>query len=96
MPGRATSDSIDLRFDTNLDQLHFAAPPAECVRDYSIEVRSGGPWREVASERGNYHRRRLHHIAPVRGDAVRVKVLATNGAPSARLYEVRVYPPGRR
>ena len=86
---------IDVRFDTHLDQLHFAAPPAECVRDYAIEVRSGGTWREVAAERGNYHRRRVHNVTPLHGDAVRVKVLATNGAPSARVYEVRVYPPGK-
>ncbi len=86
---------VDVRFDTDLDRLFFDAPPAQCARDYAIEVRSGGAWREVARGRGNACRRCVHDIASIRGDAVKVKVLATNGAPAARVYEVRVYPPGK-
>jgi len=86
---------IDLRFDTDLDQLYFSAAPEACVRDYSLEVRSGGAWRRVHEEKGNYRRRRVHEVAPLTADAVRLCVTATNGSPSARVYEMRTYPPGK-
>ncbi|MHB0874803.1 MAG: hypothetical protein ACYC5O_02040, partial [Anaerolineae bacterium] len=41
--------------------------------------------------RGNHQRRRRHEFATVRTTALRLTVLATNGAPSARVYEVRAY-----
>ena len=86
---------IDLRFDTDLDTLHFSDVPGTCVRDYTLEVRSEGTWRRVHAEKGNAVRRRVHDIAPVTGDAVRLRVAATHGDPAARVYEVRVYPPGK-
>ena len=95
LPEPAEIAQIDVRFDTRLDELYFDAPPTECVRDYTIEVRTDGKWRQVHAEEGNYHRHRIHDIAPVRGDAVKLSVQATNGAPSARVYEVRAYPPGK-
>lgn len=63
----------------------------DCVKDYSIECRLGGSWRTVAEARENYFRRRVHRFEPVRSDRLRLTVLATNGAPAARVYEVRVY-----
>ena len=95
LPGPARIGRIDVRFDTRLDELYLDAPPAECVRDYALEVRSDGKWRRVHDEKGNCRRRRVHDIDPVRADAVRLTVQATHGAPSARVYEMRVYGPGK-
>jgi hypothetical protein len=86
---------VDLRFDTCLDRVRFDGAAPECARDYMVEVHSDGKWREVVRQTGNYRRRRVHEIEPVRGDAVRLTVRATHGTPQARLYEMRVYPPGK-
>jgi hypothetical protein len=41
---------------------------------------------------GNYHRRRVHRLtSPVETEELRVEVISTYGAPSARIYEIRVY-----
>jgi hypothetical protein len=87
--------AVDVSFDTNLSRItqsaagFFAAP--ECVRDWSICVRSAGEWHIVFSETGNVQRKRFARFAPIIGDALRIHVLATNGDRSARIYEVRAY-----
>ncbi len=46
----------------------------------------------VVSEDANYLRKRVHRLdAPRRGSVLRLEVLATHGAPEARLFEIRVY-----
>lgn len=52
---------------------------------------TSGVWKEVVRETGNYQRPRMYRFAPVRTRKVRLTVLATNGAPSATVYEVRLY-----
>jgi hypothetical protein len=61
------------------------------VKDYDVEAKVGGSWKTIASARDNYMRRREHRFDRVEADALRLKVLATNGAPSARVFEIRVY-----
>lgn len=85
---------VSIAFDTYLDamlQLGVVEPgPArECVRDYAILVDVDGTWREVVTVTGNYQRRRNHDFAPVTARALRLEVRATNGSPSARVYELR-------
>jgi hypothetical protein len=86
---------VELRFDTCLELLHFVEPPRECVRDYDLDVRSDGKWTKVHGEAGNVRRFRAHDFAAVRADAVRLRVTATHGDASARVHELRVYPPGK-
>ncbi len=46
----------------------------------------------VVEETGNYLRKRVHRLsASVVGSKVELEVLATNGAPTARVFEVRLY-----
>lgn len=46
----------------------------------------------VVSEDANYLRKRVHRLdTPRRGSVLRLEVLATHGAPEARLFEIRVY-----
>ncbi|TNM31197.1 FAD-dependent oxidoreductase [Streptomyces sedi] len=69
----------------------------QCARDYTVEVTEAAPgepaeWRPVVTVTGNYQPRRRHELAePVRARRVRVVVHATNGDPSAALYELRCY-----
>jgi hypothetical protein len=66
----------------------------DLVRDYELQLRLDGAWRTVAAERANRHRRR-HHVLPrpLRADAVRLLVHATNGTPRAQVYALRAFSP---
>ncbi len=66
-------------------------PQPETVADYVIEVGRNGEWTEVVRETNNYLRKRVHTIESVEAEAVRITVNRTNGDPSARIYEVRLY-----
>ena len=92
-PQPITLTTVQLTFDTNQSILERAAlfRHPDCVRDYDVEVADGLARRTIASVRGNYHRRRVHKVERLATDRVHVSVHATNGAPSARIYEVRVY-----
>jgi hypothetical protein len=82
-----------ITFDTDVNRLSrkplFRYP--DCIKAYDVSVWSGGAWRKVAGETDNYMRRRELAFAPVTTDRVRIDVAATNGARSARIYEVRLY-----
>lgn len=85
--------TVQLTFDTNANRRAtrplFRYP--ECVKDYVVECAEGLTWRELAAERDNYERRRVHAFDRVRSDRLRLRIIATNGIASARVYEVRVY-----
>jgi hypothetical protein len=66
-------------------------PQPETVRDYDLLARLGGAWRLLLQARGNYQRKRVHAVDASGIEALRVAVLATNGVPEARVFEVRVY-----
>jgi hypothetical protein len=68
-----------------------AAQP-ETVKDYAIVGRSpDGAKHELASVKGNFQRLNRLRFDPVELESLRVEVLATNGDPLARIYEVRCY-----
>lgn len=84
---------VQIIFDTNMNRrvrAPFYRYP-ECVREYNLEANEGGAWKTVAEEKDNYMRRRVHRFEPVISDRLRLNILATNGVPNARVYEVRVY-----
>ena len=92
-PSASTIGAVVVTFDTNLSRLPeyplYVAP--ECVRDYTISVRAGGEWMEVVRETANFRRHRIHRFEPVTAEELRLTVEATNGDPSARVFELRVY-----
>jgi hypothetical protein len=94
-----TLDTVQVTFDTRVRGSSHQRPTLskveECVRDYHLEVQTQSGWRRVAAEEGNYHRRRTLRFDPVTTSALRLVVTATNGAPSAQVYEVRAYLEGR-
>jgi hypothetical protein len=64
----------------------------ECPKDIMAEVYVDGCWLEVGKLLGNYQRIRVivpEH--PVQTERLRITVHATNGDPSAGIYEIRCY-----
>ncbi|OAM91656.1 FAD-dependent oxidoreductase [Termitidicoccus mucosus] len=63
-------------------------PQPELARDYSLLLDGNN----VLSITGNYLRKRVHLLkTPVTAKSLRIEIATTNGAPKARLFEVRVY-----
>ncbi len=94
---------IHLTFDTGFErplclsnsdrftEKMVRGPQPETVRDYDLEVCVAGRWQPLVQVRGNYQRKRVHPTVAAEGEALRLTVHSTNGAPEARVFEVRVY-----
>jgi hypothetical protein len=69
------------------------APQPETVKDYVVQYRSaaGADWIDAVRVEGNHQRLCRHELEPVEAVALRVTVLATNGDPLARIFEIRCY-----
>lgn len=64
----------------------------QCPKDLKVEACVEGMWREVGKVTGNYRRRVNFTLDdPVVASRLRVTVTATNGDPSAAVYEIRCY-----
>lgn len=74
----------------NLEKTESPVVPT-IVRDYRILAREGDTWRCLVTVEGNYQKMRRHTFEPVSTERIRVEILATNGAPCAEIFEVRVY-----
>lgn len=94
-PEATSVNAIYLTFDTDMNNPPMTGEnPArvpQCVRDYAVAVKDESGWFVVADVRDNFMRRRIHRFRNVNAEAVRVLVTATNGDPSARLFELRAY-----
>ena len=95
-----TIGSIEVTFPGHLVREYHAYGPfyrdPQCPRDYSLEAAATPDkgWETVLEVTGNYQRRRCHVLAvPIRSSKLRLVIKATNGDPSAAVYEVRIYPP---
>jgi hypothetical protein len=94
-----TIDTVYVTFDTNLDQEtgptgyeeFLGGPVPECVRDYALYAYLEGSWVKLVEERGNYQRHKKTSFDPVTTKKIRLEIQATNGAPEARVYEIRCY-----
>lgn len=93
LPRPAHFNHIQITFDTDCNRRHKQPlfRVAECVKRYDIAIATSGGWKTIVQQDGNYFRRRLHKFSRVRSDRVRINMHETNGAPSARVYEVRIY-----
>ncbi|QLD12003.1 FAD-dependent oxidoreductase [Microbacterium oleivorans] len=82
--------------DVELNTLHHHRTPdrvfPELVRDYVVETRRGDAheWEELVRASANRRRQRVHDVEADDVTALRVRVLATNGAPQARIVSLRV------
>lgn len=69
------------------------APQPETVRDYQLLAQTPGSteWKSLAEVRHNHQRLRRHLFPPLRVSALRLRITATQGSDTARVYEVRCY-----
>lgn len=92
--------TIELTFDSGFERplaltpsdwytkRMIRGPQPELVSDYRIRIDD----QVVVEESGNFLRKRVHRLpTPVSGSNVSIELLATHGAPEARLFEVRLY-----
>lgn len=87
-----TAHRVQLTFDTDVNApYHDVALVPQCVRDYEVTAFDGHEWRSLAKVTGNFQRHRCHDFPPLALTKLRVTVTATNGAASARVYEVKLY-----
>ena len=86
-------NAVYLTFDTDLDRPPEKGAPRSprTVKRYLLRVPEGEGWKTVAEEEDNWMRLNVRRFPTVSADRLRVEVLETNGDPSARIYEVRVY-----
>lgn len=91
-----TISQVELTFPGHLIREYHAYAPMyrdpQCPRAYGILVCGEEGWREIVRVEDNYQRHRVHRFeSAVVTNRVRVRVDATNGDPSAAVYEVRCY-----
>lgn len=100
-PAPAKVSEVHVTFDTNFekelilsmsDHHTWKSAPRraqpETVKAYRILVDG----KVVAEESANFLRKRVHVLsAPVVGKKLELEVVATHGAPAARVYEIRAY-----
>ena len=87
-----TFNAVRLTFDTDLNPKFPVRPVVpQCVKAYRLAVLESGKWIDVATVSDNFLRHRVHRFAARSASKLRLLVEATNGEPSARVFEVRVY-----
>ncbi|MDD4871180.1 MAG: FAD-dependent oxidoreductase [Kiritimatiellae bacterium] len=85
-------NTIQLTFDTDMN-TRFPDKPVvtRCVKDYSLSFFDGKAWKELAMEKENFLRHRIHRFPVVSTSKLRLTVNVTNGDLSARVFEIRAY-----
>ena len=94
---------VDLTFDSNFAypirvtmsanrqaQQRIGVAP-ELVRDYDVIQKLDGKEVGRTEVRGNYQRHNTVALNPTGCNEIEIRFIATNGAPSVKVYEVRVY-----
>ena len=94
---------VQLTFDSNFDlekkitlssrrqKQQVVGIPAELVKDLDLILAKEGKTVATKQIRGNYQRLCRVALDGIECDTVTVRVLATNGTPDARIFEVRIY-----
>ena len=88
----ARLNTVYLTFDTDLNHRYHDTPLVrECVRDYEIRGWHNQKWITLANNAGNFQRWQVHRFETLTTSKLRLVVTATNGAPNARVFEIRAY-----
>jgi FAD dependent oxidoreductase len=96
-PAPESITAVEFTFPGHLLREYHAYAPfyrdPQCARDYDIEYQAAdGSWKTLLTVRGNYQRQRKHPLErAINAARIRIMVLATNGDPSAAIYEMRIY-----
>lgn len=94
-PESVNVKAIYVTFDTDLNyhgRPLLQVPTPECVKDYALYRFEAGNWIPIVEVYDNYQRRRIHTLTEsISSRKIRLEVRATNGADTARVYEMRMY-----
>jgi hypothetical protein len=95
---------VQITFDTGFDRpltlssqnsFHskmIRGPQPETVRDYQLScIDAAGKQRSLAKVAENHQRLRRHEFEAVEMKSIRLKITATNGMDTARVFEIRCY-----
>jgi hypothetical protein len=83
---------VEVTFDSQLSGWTWEGPFPTVVREYVIEASKAGMLTVVAGVTDNHERRRIHDIHAPLTEELTLTVRKTNGAATARVVEIRVYP----
>ncbi|MCD7101101.1 FAD-dependent oxidoreductase [Pseudoclavibacter sp. 13-3] len=90
-----TVAQVQLTFPGHLLREYHACPPGyrdpQSARDYRVQGLTADGWQTLAVRQGNYQTRVVHDFDAVQITRLRIEIDATNGDPSAGLFEVRCY-----
>lgn len=83
---------LTLTAQDNFNRKIIRGPQPETVRDYELLYTDrDGKSHLLAKVTGNHQRLNRHTFAPVEAKSIRLRITATNGADTARVYEIRCY-----
>lgn len=91
-----TISQVEITFPGHLLREYHAYSPfyldPQCPKDYEITAHIEDHWQQLFTIDGNFQRHRKHTLPhPIKTERLRIIVHATNGDPSAQIYEVRCY-----
>ena len=88
-------DTVELLFDTNLDQPQIGVPAKETVKSYRLSaVAPDGTEETLADEPENFLRFRRHTFTKRSVASLKLEIRSTWGDPSARLFALRCFAKG--
>jgi hypothetical protein len=86
---------IELTFPGHLLREYHAYDPfyrdPQCPKDYEVLALKDNKWEKVLEVTENYQRQVKHSFEGIETTQLRIQVNATNGDPSAQIYEIRCY-----
>jgi len=81
---------LTLTASDSQNQKCIRGPQPETVRDYElVATDAAGNRHSLVKVTGNYQRLNRHAFKPIMAKSVRLHITATNGADTARVYEIR-------
>lgn len=95
--GPKTLSELSVTFDSNLNFRIRNLKPysfnvmSEIVKDYEVWTETSGKWTVFTSVTGNYQRQNRIDMKGITADAVKIRILATNGCESAGIYNLSIY-----
>ncbi|MHC0441071.1 FAD-dependent oxidoreductase [Flavobacterium sp. 3-210] len=87
--------TVELTFPGHLLREYHAYDPfyrdPQCPKDFEIQIFRNNKWETVLDVKDNYQRQVKYNFEGIETKQLRVQVNATNGDPSAQIYEIRCY-----
>jgi hypothetical protein len=66
-------------------------PQPETGKEYTINYKNKGEWRELVKVENNYQRLKIHRVSKIRADCLRLNITAMNGLNQARVCAIQCF-----